>query len=294
MQATWLAATTEFWRAHRQCAAVMHFVTLGYSRPDGQTSDHWLEGKVASLEWEPEFYRYVRDAFAPVGLMIDLGKEHLRPGSAAHVPVILVNDLERPWKGPVSLRLKCGERRIDEKRQDAEVAPFGTTVLGFDLAWPAEEGPAVLEAELRGAEGQPVHSVREFVIENRPASLTEHCTVTASSVYQPAYPAECAVDGDENSYWSSAFQDNAWLALDLGAVKRISRAVIVWENAYAKAFTVELSADGASWKEVYRTAEGTGGTTHIAFDPVEARHLRVTCTKRGTQWGNAIRELEVY
>ena len=77
-------------------------------------------------------------------------------------------------------------------------------------------------------------------------------------------------------------------------VKRISRAVIVWENAYAKAFTVELSADGASWKEVYRTADGTGGTTHITFDPIEARHLRVTCTKRGTQWGNAIRELEVH
>ena len=294
MQATWLAATTEFWRAHRQCAAIMHFVTLGYSRPDGQTSDHWQEGKVARLEWEPEFYRYVRDAFAPVGLMISLGKEHLRPGSTAQVPVILINDLERPWKGPVSLRLKFGNRPIDEKRQDAEVAPFETTVLGFDLTWPTEEGPAVLEAELRGADGQPVHSVREFVIKDQPASLTEHCTVTASSVYRPAYTAEYAIDGDETSYWSSAFQDNAWLAVDLGAVKHISRVVIVWENAYAQAFTVELSADGASWKEVYRTSDGTGGTTRIAFDPIEARHVRVTCTRRGTQWGNALRELEVH
>ena len=30
MQATWLAADTEFWRAHRKAAAVMHFTTLGY------------------------------------------------------------------------------------------------------------------------------------------------------------------------------------------------------------------------------------------------------------------------
>jgi len=83
MQAAWLAASTEFWRAHRQCAAVMHFVALGYSRPDGQTSDHWREGKVASLEWEPEFRRLVRDAFAPVGLMINMGKVHLGPASGA-------------------------------------------------------------------------------------------------------------------------------------------------------------------------------------------------------------------
>ncbi len=33
MQATWLAAETEFWRAHRKAAAVMHFTTLGYARP---------------------------------------------------------------------------------------------------------------------------------------------------------------------------------------------------------------------------------------------------------------------
>lgn len=294
MQATWLAASTEFWRAHRQCAAVMHFVTLGYSRPDGQTSDHWLEGKVASLEWEPEFYRYVRDAFAPVGLMINMGRDHLRPTSSAKVPVILINDLQRPWKGPVSLRLKRGERLIHEKQQDAEIAAFGTAVLGFDLPWATEEGPATLEAELRGADGQSVRSVREFMIKDQPASLTEHCTATASSVHQPAYLAEYAVDGDENSYWSSAFQDDASLAVDLGAAKRVGRVVIVWENAYAKAFTVELSVDGTSWQEVYRTADGQGGTTNITFDPAEARYVRVVCTQRGTEWGHAIRELEMY
>jgi hypothetical protein len=102
------------------------------------------------------------------------------------------------------------------------------------------------------------------------------------------------VDGDESSYWSSAFRDDAWLAVDLGAAKRVGRVVIVWENAYAKAFTVELSVDGTSWQGVYRTADGQGGTTNITFDPAEARYVRVVCTQRGTQWGHAIRELEVY
>ena len=50
LYARYLAAETEFWRSHRQAAAVMHFTTLGYSRPGGQTSDHWLD--VARLKWE--------------------------------------------------------------------------------------------------------------------------------------------------------------------------------------------------------------------------------------------------
>ena len=289
LQATWLAADTEFWRARRQCAAVMHFVTLGYSRPDGQTCDHWKEGKVAGLEWEPEFYRYVRDAFAPLGLMLNLGKAFLSPGSTSDVPVILINDLETPQHSPLTLRVKRGNQVLWEQRQDADVAAYGTNQLSFDVRWPAEEGPIVVEAELRGVDGQPARSVREVTVGSRPASLAEGCTVQASSVYQPAYLAEYAVDGDEASYWSSAFQDDAWLAVDLGTVKRIGRVNIVWENAYAKAFTVEISPDGASWKEVYKTADGKGGTTYVTFDPTEARHVRVLCTKRGTQWGNAIR-----
>ncbi len=58
--ARYLAAETEFWRAHRSCAAVMHFCALGYSRsgekprPEGgATSDHWAD--VEKLAWEPEF-----------------------------------------------------------------------------------------------------------------------------------------------------------------------------------------------------------------------------------------------
>ena len=33
LQATWLAADTEFWRAHRKAAAMMHFTMLGYRAP---------------------------------------------------------------------------------------------------------------------------------------------------------------------------------------------------------------------------------------------------------------------
>jgi beta-galactosidase len=295
MQATWLAADTEFWRAHRNAAAVLHFTTLGYCRPDGQTCDHWTQGGVAKLQWEPEFYRYVRDAFAPVGLMIDYWKDKPAAGAAVHVPVVLVNDLDRPWRGPVKLRVRRGEQVVVETSKAAEIESLGTASVAFDIKWPGDIGPCVLEAELNGADGQPVRSVRELTIARpRPASLATGCKVTASSVFEPQYRAENAVDDDEDTYWSSAFRDDAWLTVDLGAAKHITRVDILWEAAYAKAFSVETSSDGKAWSTVYKTDDGRGGQCEIKFAPTTARYVRIVCRQRGTQWGNAIRELEVF
>lgn len=47
-----MAAITEFFRAHRQAAGVLHFCALGYSRPVGQTSDDWAD--VEELTWYPD------------------------------------------------------------------------------------------------------------------------------------------------------------------------------------------------------------------------------------------------
>ena len=224
MQATWLAADTEFWRAHRKAAAVMHFTTLGYSRPDGQTCDHWTKGGVAKLQWEPEFHRYVRDAFAPVGLMLDYGKDQPLHGARVRLPVVLFNDLDQPWQGPVTLRLKRNHRALFEAKQDCRLEPLGETRVVFNTAWPEEPGPCVLEAELPGADGELVHSVRDVeVIDTQSLGLAYQKPVTASSTHSAAYKPENAVDGDSGTYWSSAFKDGAWLAVDLGAAKTIRR-----------------------------------------------------------------------
>jgi len=164
LYATYLAAETEFWRAHRNAAAVMHFTALGYSRPGGQTSDHW--GDVGKLAWEPEFYRYVRDAFAPVGLMVDFWRDSARAGTPALVRVVSINDLDRPWTGPVTLRLRRAGRSslAFGERRDVRLGPFGSATSEFGLSWPHEAGSYTLEAELSGADGEPVRSVRELAI----------------------------------------------------------------------------------------------------------------------------------
>jgi hypothetical protein len=295
MQATWLAADTEFWRAHRKAAAVMHFTTLGYSRPDGQTCDHWTKGGVAKLQWEPEFYRYVRDAFAPVGLMVDYWKDRPVHATKVRVPVVLSNDLDRPWQGPVTLRLQRDDRVLFEAKQDCRLAPLGQAGVAFDITWPEELGPYTLEAELIGADSERIRSVRAIeIIEHPETGLAFQKPVTASSTYTPAYKPEYAVDDDPSTYWSSDFKDDAWLAVDLGAAHKISRVRIQWENAFAKSFSLQVSTDGKTWSNVYRTDDGKGGVNEIKFAPVAARHVRLVCTKRGTQWGNGVCELEVF
>ena len=209
LYALYLAAETEFWRHSRQQAAVMHFCSLAYSRSNGPTSDHFLPGGVAGLKLEPEFEKYARDAFAPVSVMLKFWRPSLAAGSHSALSVSLINDLYEAWSGPVTLRVKRGDRVLVEKKQGTRVEALGTTNLVFDIAWPEQTGPCVLEAELQGADGKPVHSVRDLEI------------------------------------------------LD-------------------------------------KTDAGKGGMSEIRFAPVEARHVRLHCTKRGTAWGQAVCELQVF
>jgi hypothetical protein len=132
------------------------------------------------------------------------------------------------------------------------------------------------------------------VIEAGALGLAYQKPVTASSSHAPEYLPANAVDGDPSTYWSSTFADPAWLAVDLGELLRISHVRITWENAYAKVFAVQVSRDGQEWQNVFTEENGKGGVSEIKFTPVEARHVRISCTKRGTQWGHAIHELEVF
>ena len=59
-----LAGETEFWRAHRAWAGIMHFVYLTVSYPGGVTSDNFLD--VRNLKLEPHFEGYMGEAFKPL------------------------------------------------------------------------------------------------------------------------------------------------------------------------------------------------------------------------------------
>jgi hypothetical protein len=93
-----LAAKTEFWRGRREVAGVLHFCGLGYSRPDGQTSDHFLD--IERLTLEPNFATYVRDAFSPIGLMVDFWDDDSPANAECDVTIVVINASSSVTVGP--------------------------------------------------------------------------------------------------------------------------------------------------------------------------------------------------
>ncbi|HZZ19327.1 MAG TPA: discoidin domain-containing protein [Opitutaceae bacterium] len=301
--ATYLAADTEFWRSHRQTAAVMEFTALGYSRSDGQTSDNWQD--VSKLEWEPQFHKYIRDAFAPVGLMVDYWSGTGICGKSATVPVRLINDLGKPWSGAVTLRLKdAGGVVLFEQKQDCHMEPYGQGFAGFEVSWPKSATTGTLEAELVGLDGEPVHSVRDMtIVQASSLGLAFGKRAFASSSWNSSQGPENGVDGDPSTSWSSGPFDPSWLAVDLGEARKISRVRIEWGVEYAPKFSVQVSSDGNSWSEVSSATNSGVPASEARFPATSARYVRVVGTDRlmdkpghlgNNQRSHAIRELEVF
>ena len=123
--------------------------------------------------------------------------------------------------------------------------------------------------------------------------LSQGRPATASSTENGGTPAANAVDGDNGTRWGSAFSDPQWLRVDLGATATVSRVVLRWEAAFARAFTVQTSADGTAWTTVYSTTTGPGGVQDLAVSG-SGRYVRVNATQRATEYGVSLWEFQVY
>ncbi|WP_079053902.1 discoidin domain-containing protein [Streptomyces graminilatus] len=123
--------------------------------------------------------------------------------------------------------------------------------------------------------------------------LSQDKPVTTSSTESTSTPATAAVDGDTGTRWSSAFSDPQWLSVDLGATATISRVVLRWETAYARAFRIQTSDDGTDWTTVHSTTTGTGGVQTIDVNG-SGRYVRLQATQRATAYGYSLWEFQVY
>jgi len=175
LYARYLAAKTEFWRAHRECAGVLHFCGLGYSRPGdkprpegGATSDHFID--LEKLLFEPHFEEYVKESFNPLGLMLDFWAEEAKAGSRTPLKVFVINDLYADWQGDVRLRILKGGQEVWSQSKACGVAGLGRDISEFSVQFPSEPGRYVIQAELKDGTGKTIRSLRDFKV---PAGQTE-------------------------------------------------------------------------------------------------------------------------
>ncbi|MFF4902801.1 discoidin domain-containing protein [Streptomyces sp. NPDC001068] len=132
--------------------------------------------------------------------------------------------------------------------------------------------------------------------------LALHATADASSSDEDDHGAANVTDGDPNTRWSSAYEDDQWIQVDLGSAQSFDRVDLVWEQAYARTFVVQVSADGEGWTDaasVDNTAvplpfnSGDASLRVTDFEPRTARYVRLSCGIRNTSWGNSLWSLAV-
>ncbi|GAB2816228.1 hypothetical protein GCM10027043_15770 [Ferruginibacter profundus] len=158
------AALTEYWRAHRTSAAVMYFAGLSYSRPTvprGETSD--LLQNVEQFTYWPAFTRYVKASFSPVGLMVDTWEKSYQPDTVISVPVYVINDLNKDWKGNMEIELTENDKVISHQRIPVIAAAFKVEIKNCAVKIPAANGLYKLIARIN-YNGEKVESVRDILV----------------------------------------------------------------------------------------------------------------------------------
>ncbi|MGW1626654.1 discoidin domain-containing protein [Streptomyces sp. NPDC002172] len=125
------------------------------------------------------------------------------------------------------------------------------------------------------------------------AALSQGKTATASSEENAGTTAANAVDGNTGTRWSSAFTDDQWLLVDLGATAQVNQVVLDWETAYGKDYKVQISSDGSNWTDLQSVTGGDGGTDTLTVSG-QGRYVRMLGVHRATQWGYSLWEFQVY
>ncbi|MEU2354840.1 beta-1,3-glucanase family protein [Streptomyces misionensis] len=153
------------------------------------------------------------------------------------------------------------------------------TILGVLLA-------LIAAIAVNTASSSPARAAGTLLSQGRPA--------TASSTESAAFAASQAVDGNDQTRWSSAFSDPQWIQVDLGSEQPITQVTLKWEAAYAKAFEIQTATSASGpWTTVYSTSTGTGGVQNLNVT-ASGRYVRLYGTQRATPYGYSLYEFQVY
>jgi hypothetical protein len=142
------------------------------------------------------------------------------------------------------------------------------------------------------------YSLYEFKVYG--SSATPTCAVNlaldqqayASSQEGSGYSPDHAFDGDMGTRWSSAFTDNQYIYVDLGARYPICSVILAWEHASGSDFTIDFSDDALTWNTQATILGNTSYNDTIAVSGT-ARYVRMYGLTRTTSYGFSLWEMKV-
>ncbi len=106
-----------------------------------------------------------------------------------------------------------------------------------------------------------------------------------------------AIDGSLTTRWESVHgSDNEWLAVDLGKELYVYTVNINWENAYGKAYKIQISNDRTftSFTEIASITDSNGKLdTVLTKNTVKGRYVRLQGITRAMNYGYSLYEFKV-
>lgn len=177
-------------------------------------------------------------------------------------------------------RVRAGEDAVSDVPIDPTAAEHVRVLL---LDAPALDGP---EGDRYGIRELTTTSTVNLAID----------AGTRASGFSDTNLVHTLADGDPETRWRGNNSDSAWAQIDLGETTPVSTIRLSWEAAYAKAYKIQLSDDGANWRDAYTTPSGgsDGGVDVMTLDDQSARFVRMQTVTRALDYGPSIWEFEVF
>ncbi|MGX7828383.1 discoidin domain-containing protein [Actinokineospora sp. 24-640] len=226
----------------------------------------------------------------------------MRPSRTADVPAggqyTIAVDVTDPDGDPLTYDVRHSSKHIDNNGAlvPAQFSGAGTltvTAPGRLGVWKVyvlvRDGRGNIGIESRSVRVVPPPVAGTNIARGRPTTASSHQQVGDGAPFPPAN----ATDGNNATRWASDWSDPQWLRVDLGSVQPFQHVQLVWEAAFGRAYRVEASDDGTTWRQVYATTTADGGVDDIPVTG-SGRYVRITGTQRGTGWGYALYEFGVY
>jgi beta-galactosidase len=165
MAAYLLGLETEYFRAHRNYAGVLHFTFLTGNFENVITGD--LFSDIRTLNIHPAYEKYFVQVFKPLGLYINYSRPAEKPGTEITVRVMMVNDEYKDLRGDLELMIKSENGNILEyKSSGFQIKSLGAMTYSYGITTPGNPGSYWLEAKSLCTDGRDTTiSRRKLIVE---------------------------------------------------------------------------------------------------------------------------------
>ncbi|MER7940026.1 discoidin domain-containing protein [Streptomyces sp. NPDC094458] len=145
-------------------------------------------------------------------------------------------------------------------------------------------GYSLFSFQVYGGEPAPASATRANLALNHPAfgNLYQHAGNSPAYITDGGWPADLKAD---RSRWSSDWNADRWVGVDLGATSTISSLDLYWEAAYAVDYEIQVSDDNRTWRTVHRpSADEVAARRADVKSPADAvgRHDTITLSTPAT------------